>query len=204
VRANIVVVPGVHGPVRVSTSCADGPAGWTCANCGYTDPCGGEIEGRLERVPERATRQPAMVPELTEGRASDGESGPVPRRGNSLPRGPHPEPDGVGGNDRLVGVVSGAVGRPTEADQVLRVARRAPAPDELSIHDLIVRIRWERAKREALVPGTAVHLAVGVTEARLIRELHHRFGVENITASDLEWYVRVDHGRGHRERAEPA
>lgn len=73
-----------------------------------------------------------------------------------------------------------------------------------SHHDLIVRIRWERAKREALEPGTAVHLAVGVTEARLIRELHHRFGVETITASDLEWYVRVDHGRGHRERAEPA
>jgi hypothetical protein len=88
---------------------------------------------------------------------------------------------------------------------MLRVARRAPSPEELSIRDLIIRIRWERAKREALVPGTAAHHTVGVTEACLLRELHHRFGVENISASDLEWYVRTDRqGRGHPERAESA
>jgi hypothetical protein len=52
-----------------------------------------------------------------------------------------------------------------------------------------------RAKRDALVAGSAAYLTVGETEARLIRELHHRFGVENITESGLEWYVRVDHAR---------
>ena len=62
VRANIVVVPGADGPVRVRTSCAYGPTGWTCANCGYTDPCGGEIERLLERVPERVTGQGKRPP----------------------------------------------------------------------------------------------------------------------------------------------
>ena len=57
VRANIVVVPGAGGPVRVRTSCAHGPAGWTCATCGYADPCGGEIERLLERVPEHVTEE---------------------------------------------------------------------------------------------------------------------------------------------------
>ena len=60
VRANSVVVPGADGPIRVSTSWTDGPAGWTCANCGYTDPCGGEIERMLERVPEHVAKLPAM------------------------------------------------------------------------------------------------------------------------------------------------
>jgi predicted nucleic-acid-binding Zn-ribbon protein len=62
VRANIVVVPGANGPVRVTTSCASGPASWTCANCGYTGPCGGEIERLLERVPERVTGQATPQP----------------------------------------------------------------------------------------------------------------------------------------------
>jgi hypothetical protein len=62
VRGNIVVVPGADGPVRVSTSCASGPAGWTCANCGYTDPSDGEIERMLERVPERVTGQGKRQP----------------------------------------------------------------------------------------------------------------------------------------------
>jgi hypothetical protein len=88
---------------------------------------------------------------------------------------------------------------------VLRVPRRVPPPEELSIRDLIIRTRWERAKRDALAPGTAAYLAVGETEAGLIRELHHRFGVENITASDLEWFVCADRDRRrHREWAEPA
>jgi len=97
------------------------------------------------------------------------------------------------------------VSQPTGADHVLRVARRTPAPNELSISDLIVRIRWERAKRTALEPGSRAYLAVGESEARLIRELHHRFGVENITASDLEWYVRADRDKGcPREPTDPA
>ena len=60
VSANSVVVPGADGPIRVSTSWTDGPAGWACANCGYTDPCGGEIERMLDWVPEHVARQPAM------------------------------------------------------------------------------------------------------------------------------------------------
>jgi hypothetical protein len=107
-------------------------------------------------------------------------------------------------DDMFVDLVSGAAGRLTSAAHQRRVPRRVPSLGELSIHDLIVRIRWERAKREALEPGTAAYLTVGETEARLIRELHHRFGVENITASDLEWYVRVDHGQADREPAESA
>ena len=88
---------------------------------------------------------------------------------------------------------------------MLRASRRVTPLEELSIRDLIIRIRWERAKRDALVPGSAVYLAVDETEARLIRELHCRFGVENITASDLEWYVCADRDRRrHREPAESA
>jgi hypothetical protein len=87
---------------------------------------------------------------------------------------------------------------------VLRAPRRVTPPEELSIRELIIRIRWERAKRDALVPGSAVYLTVGETEAGFLRELHHRFGVENIAASDLEWYVRVDHTRSSRERVQSA
>jgi hypothetical protein len=54
---------------------------------------------------------------------------------------------------------------------VLRAPRRVTPPEELSIRDLIIRIRWERAKRDALVPGSAVYLTVGETEAGLLREL---------------------------------
>ena len=78
---------------------------------------------------------------------------------------------------------------------MIGVPRMVPALADLSIHDLIVRIRWERAKRDALAPGSAAHVAVGVTEFNLIRELHGRFGVENIAAPELEWYVQVDHRR---------
>jgi hypothetical protein len=53
--------------------------------------------------------------------------------------------------------------------------------------------------------GSRADLAVGETEARLIREPHHRFGVENVTASDLEWYVRADRDKEcPREPAESA
>jgi hypothetical protein len=88
---------------------------------------------------------------------------------------------------------------------MLRVARKAPSPEELSIRELIVRIRWERAKREQLEPGSRGYLTVGLAEARLLLELHHRFGVENIAAADLEWYVRADRrDRVHREPVESA
>jgi hypothetical protein len=105
----------------------------------------------------------------------------------------------------VVDLVNRAVGRTTADARLLRIPRRAPSLGELSIHDLIVRIRWERAKREALEPGSPAYLKVGESEARLIRELHHRFGVENIAASDLEWYVRVDRDRRpHRVPTESA
>jgi hypothetical protein len=121
------------------------------------------------------------------------------------PAGHIPEPAGLRDFDIFVDLVSGAAGRLTDAAHLVRPPRRVPSLGELSIRDLIVRIRWERAKREALDPGTAAYLTIGETETRLICELHHRFGVENITASDLEWYVRVDgRRRRHRERAEGA
>jgi predicted nucleic-acid-binding Zn-ribbon protein len=69
VRANVVVVPGAQGPVRVSTSYLNGPAGWTCATCGYTDACSGDIERLLERVPEHVTIHPAMAHRLADARA---------------------------------------------------------------------------------------------------------------------------------------
>lgn len=150
VRANIVVVPGAHGPLRVNTRYVHGPANWTCATCGYMDPCGGEIEGLLDRVPEHVTGQPAAAPEPAEDRAAEGPSAHVPRRGDDLARGPHPEPDGLRDDDMFVDLVSGAAGTLTDAARLLRLPRRVPSLDELSIHDLIVRIRWERTKREAL------------------------------------------------------
>jgi len=70
VRGSIVVVPSADGPVRVSTSCTYGPAGWTCANCGYTDPCGGEIERLLERVPDHVTGEGRPQPPTTAERPS--------------------------------------------------------------------------------------------------------------------------------------
>ncbi|MGZ6341025.1 MAG: hypothetical protein ACXWMX_04190 [Candidatus Limnocylindrales bacterium] len=80
-----------------------------------------------------------------------------------------------------------------------------PSLEALSVRDLIIRIRWERAKRGALEPGSAAYLRVGLAEARLIRELRHRFGLENITTSDLEWYLRADRDRrGQREPVESA
>jgi hypothetical protein len=205
VRANVVVVPGAHGPLRVSTSYVHGPADWTCATCGYTDRCGGEIEGLLEQVSEHADGQPVGAPSLSEGRPADWTSAHVPHRGDDLPRGPYPEAGRLQDDDRFVDLVGGAAGRLTDAAHLLRVPRKVPSLDELSIHDLIVRIRWERAKREELGPGSPVYLTVGESEARLIRELHHRFGVDNITASDLEWYVRVDRDdRRHRVPTESA
>jgi hypothetical protein len=88
---------------------------------------------------------------------------------------------------------------------MLREARNAPSPKDLSIRELIVRIRWERAKREQLEPGTRGYQTVGLAEARLLLELHRRFGVENIAAADLEWYVLADHGgRVHSEGVESA
>jgi hypothetical protein len=205
VRANIVVVPGAQGPLRVSTSYVHGPANWTCANCGYVDPCGGEIEGLLDRVPEHVSGQPATASSVAEGQAPDGASVQVADRGDDLCRRRQLEPGQVRGNDMVVDLVNRAVGRTTADARLLRIPRRAPSLGELSIHDLIVRIRWERAKREALEPGSPAYLEVGESEARLIRELHHRFGVENIAASDLEWYVRVDRDRRpHRVPTESA
>lgn len=88
---------------------------------------------------------------------------------------------------------------------MLRTARLTPCLEELSFRELVVRIRWERAKRAALEPGSAAYLRVGLAEAHLTRELHRRFGVEDITASDLEWDVGADRdGRGQREPVEPA
>lgn len=75
---------------------------------------------------------------------------------------------------------------------MLRMARKAPSPEELTIRELIIRIRWERAKRAHLEPGSGGDEAVGAVETRLLLELHRRFGVENITARDLEWYVALD------------
>ncbi len=83
---------------------------------------------------------------------------------------------------------------------MLRIAGPIPSLEALSVRDLIIRIRWERAKRGALEPGSAAYLKVGLAEARLTRELRRRFGVENTTAWDLEWYLRADRdGRGQRE-----
>ena len=59
VRANLVVVPGALGPLRISSGYADGPTDWTCANCGYVEPCGGEIERLLERAPEHVSSPPS-------------------------------------------------------------------------------------------------------------------------------------------------
>jgi hypothetical protein len=61
-----------------------------------------------------------------------------------------------------------------------------------------------RAKRDALVAGSAAYLTVGETVACLNRELHYRFGTENITKSGLERYVRVDHARSSRECVQSA
>ncbi len=87
---------------------------------------------------------------------------------------------------------------------MLRVARRAPSPEELMIRELIIRIRWERAKRRHFEPGSGGDQAVGAVETRLLLELHRRFGVENITARDLEWYVRLDRQPARRGAAELA
>ncbi len=73
-------------------------------------------------------------------------------------------------------------------------ARRSPAPGELSIRELILRIRWERAKRAQLERDSPGHRSALAAESLLIAELHRRFGVENITATGLEWYVRPDRG----------
>jgi predicted nucleic-acid-binding Zn-ribbon protein len=72
VRANLVVVPGALGPLRVSSSYADGPTDWTCANCGYVDSCGGEIERLLDLAPEHVSNPPSL-------RHLRPESGPMPR-----------------------------------------------------------------------------------------------------------------------------
>lgn len=72
---------------------------------------------------------------------------------------------------------------------------------EFLVRELIIRTRREQAKREALPAGSSAHSQVGVVEARLIRELHNRFGIEDISAADLEWYVSAD-GGDHRRRDE--
>ncbi len=71
-------------------------------------------------------------------------------------------------------------------------ARRAPAPEELSIRELIIRVRWERAKRAQLEPDSPGYRCALGAESLLIDELQRRFGVENITATGLEWYVLND------------
>ncbi len=62
VRGNVVVVPGVDGPLRVTTRCPHGPAWWTCANCGYGAPAGGDIDDRLARIPEHVPGPHAGAP----------------------------------------------------------------------------------------------------------------------------------------------
>ena len=59
VRGNVVVVTGAGGPLRIATACPQGPARWTCANCGYEAPLGGTLEVGLEQIPVHGGSFPA-------------------------------------------------------------------------------------------------------------------------------------------------
>ena len=63
VRGNVVVVAGAGGPLRIITTGPQGPARWTCANCGYEVPLGGTLEVALQQVPMHGPRPP-----MTQGR----------------------------------------------------------------------------------------------------------------------------------------
>jgi len=54
VRENVVIVPGSCGPVRAVTHCHQGPADWTCANCGYVATRASGIGRALDLVPARS------------------------------------------------------------------------------------------------------------------------------------------------------
>ncbi len=70
-------------------------------------------------------------------------------------------------------------------------SRRRTPLEALSVRDLIVQIRWERAKRAALDPDSPARIEVDEREALLRLELHRRFGAHNITARDLEWLIAL-------------
>ncbi len=67
--------------------------------------------------------------------------------------------------------------------------RRALPPTEAAVEDLVLRIRWERATKRHLEPGSAAWSIVDDRERELVAALHDRFGVENVTPGSLEWLI---------------
>ncbi len=59
VRGNVVIVAGAGGPLRITTTCPQGPGRWTCANCGYEVPLGGTLEAGLQQIPMHGGSFPA-------------------------------------------------------------------------------------------------------------------------------------------------
>lgn len=71
---------------------------------------------------------------------------------------------------------------------MMRRAHRA-SPPELSTPDLLLRIRWARAKKAACPVEAAAWRLLDAEEVALLAELRERFGVENLTPPTLEWLI---------------
>ncbi|HEY6057964.1 MAG TPA: hypothetical protein VIV06_08020 [Candidatus Limnocylindrales bacterium] len=67
--------------------------------------------------------------------------------------------------------------------------RRMTPPSEAAVDDLVLRIRWERAKKRYFEPGSVGWMLIERREDELIQALHHRVGLENVTQPALEWLI---------------
>ncbi|HEX8941091.1 MAG TPA: hypothetical protein VF763_13095 [Candidatus Limnocylindrales bacterium] len=85
---------------------------------------------------------------------------------------------------------------------MLRRDRRRRSVAELSTPDLILRIRWARARKAACEPESPAWRIVDGEEGALIAALRDRFGVENLTPTMLEWLVSERLGPQRTSREE--